>query len=107
MPTPDVKPSYGLQTSEAAQTLAQTLLERYPAAFHVDAAAVRPLQIRIDRDIRQALGVPRQVVSEVLSGYTYRHAYRAALAAPGAKRVDFAGTIHRDDGWQSRCSAQP
>ena len=50
MPTQDVKPPYWLQISEAAQTLAHTLLERYPAAFCAEPAAVRPLKIGIDRE---------------------------------------------------------
>ena len=91
MPTPDVTPPYWLQISEAAQTLAYTLLERYPAAFGADPAAVRPLKIGIDRDIQQALGVAPKLVHEVLSGYTHRRAYRAALAVPGAMRVDLHG----------------
>jgi hypothetical protein len=91
MPTPDVKPPYWLQTSEAAQTLAHILLAQYPAAFGAEPAAVRPLKIGIDRDMQQALDVPRQVVSEVLRRYTRRRAYRAALAVPGAMRVDLHG----------------
>jgi ProQ/FINO family len=91
MPTQDVKPPYWLQISEAAQTLAHTLLERYPAAFCAEPAAVRPLKIGIDHDIRQALDVGPTVVSEVLRGYTRRRAYRAALAVPGAMRVDLDG----------------
>jgi len=91
MPTPDTASPYWLQGSAAAQTLARTLLERYPAAFHADAAAVRPLKIGIDHDIRQALDVAPRVVSEVLRGYTRRRAYRAALAVPGALRVDLHG----------------
>src|SRR5713226_8388029 len=91
MPTPDTASPYWLQGSAAAQTLARTLLERYPAAFHAEAAAVRPLKIGIDHDIRQALDVAPRVVSEVLRGYTRRRAYRAALAVPGALRVDLHG----------------
>jgi hypothetical protein len=91
MPPQDVKPPYWLQISEAAQTLAHTLLERYPAAFGAAPAAVRPLKIGIDHDIRQALDVGPAVVSEVLRGYTRRRAYRAALAVPGAMRVDLDG----------------
>jgi ProQ/FINO family len=91
MPPQDVKPPYWLQISEAAQTLAHTLLERYPAAFCAEPAAVRPLKIGIDHDIRQALDVGPTVVSEVLRGYTRRRAYRAALAVPGAMRVDLDG----------------
>ncbi len=72
MPTQDVKPPYWLQISEAAQTLAHTLLERYPATFCADPAAVRPLKIGIDRDIQQALDVPPTVVTEVMRRYT-RH----------------------------------
>src|SRR3989442_12462081 len=91
MPTQDTQLPGWLQGSAAAQTLARTLLERYPAAFHTAAAAVRPLNIGIDHDIRQALEVAPRVVSEVLRGYTRRRAYRAALAAPGALRVDLHG----------------
>jgi sRNA-binding protein len=91
MPTPDTASPYWLQGSAAAQTLARTLLERYPAAFHAAAAAVRPLKIGIDHDIQQALDVASKVVSEVLRGYTRRRAYRAALAVPGALRVDLHG----------------
>ena len=91
MPTQDPAPPGWLQISEAAQTLACTLLERYPAAFCADPAAVRPLKIGIDRDIQQALGVAPKIVHEVLSGYTHRRAYRAALAVPGAMRVDLHG----------------
>ena len=91
MPTPDVKPPYWLQISEAAQTLAHILLAQYPAAFYAEPAAVRPLKIGIDRDIQQALDVLRKVVSEVLRRYTRRRAYREALAVPGAMRVDLHG----------------
>src|SRR6266852_3915240 len=91
MPTPDTAAPYWLQGSAAAQTLARTLLERYPAAFHAEAAAVRPLKIGMNHDIRQALDVAPRVVSEVLRGYTRRRAYRAALAVPGALRVDLHG----------------
>src|SRR5712691_9319136 len=91
MPTQDTAAPYWLQGSAAAQTLARTLLARYPAAFHAEAAAVRPLKIGIDHDIQQALDVASKVVSEVLRGYTRRRAYRAALAVPGALRVDLHG----------------
>jgi hypothetical protein len=91
MPTQDTQLPGWLQGSAAAQTLARTLLERYPAAFHAAAAAVRPLKIGIDHDIQQALDVAPRVVSEVLRGYTRRRAYRAALAVPGALRVDLHG----------------
>src|SRR2546428_11668955 len=91
MPTQDTAAPYWLQGSAAAQTLARTLLARYPAAFHTEAAAVRPLKIGIDHDIQQALDVAPRVVSEVLRGYTRRRAYRAALAVPGALRVDLHG----------------
>jgi hypothetical protein len=91
MPTQDTAAPYWLQGSAAAQTLARILLERYPAAFHAEAAAVRPLKIGIDHDIRQALDVAPRVVGEVLRGYTRRRAYRAALAVPGALRVDLHG----------------
>src|SRR6266849_6316367 len=91
MPTQDTASPYWLQGSAAAQTLARTLLERYPAAFHAEAAAVRPLKIGMNHDIRQALDVAPRVVSEVLRGYTRRRAYRAALAVPGALRVDLHG----------------
>ncbi len=91
MPTPDTASPYWLQGSAAAQTLARTLLERYPAAFCAEPAAVRPLKIGIDHDIRQATDVAPRVVSEVLRGYTRRRAYRAALAVPGALRVDLHG----------------
>src|SRR6266567_6479655 len=91
MPTQDTAAPYWLQGSAAAQTLARTLLERYPAAFHAEGAAVRPLKIGIDHDIRQATDVAPRVVSEVLRGYTRRRAYRAALAVPGALRVDLHG----------------
>ncbi len=91
MPTQDTASPYWLQGSAAAQTLARTLLERYPAAFHAEGAAVRPLKIGIDHDIRQALDVAPKVVSDVLRGYTRRRAYRAALAVPGALRVDLHG----------------
>ena len=91
MPTQDVTPPGWLQISEAAQTLAHTLLEQYPAAFCAEPAAVRPLKIGIDRDIQQALDVGPQVVSEVMRRYTRRRAYREALAVPGAMRVDLHG----------------
>ena len=52
---------------------------------------MRPLKIGIDRDIQQALDVAPKIVREVLSGYTHRRAYRAALAVPGAMRVDLHG----------------
>ena len=91
MPTQDTASPYWLQGSAAAQTLARTLLKRYPAAFHAEGAAVRPLKIGIDHDIRQALDVAPRVVGEVLRGYTRRRAYRAALAVPGALRVDLHG----------------
>src|SRR5712664_649029 len=91
MPTQDTAAPYWLQGSAAAQTLARTVLARYPAAFHAEGAAVRPLKIGIDHDIRQALDVTPRVVSEVLRGYTRRRAYRAALAVPGALRVDLHG----------------
>src|SRR5688500_13541925 len=39
MPTQDTAPPGWLQVSEAAQTLARTLLERYPAAFCAEPAA--------------------------------------------------------------------
>jgi sRNA-binding protein len=91
MPTQDTAAPYWLQGSAAAQTLARILLARYPAAFHAEAAAVRPLKIGIDHDIRQALEVAPRVVSEVLRGYTRRRAYRTALAVPGALRVDLHG----------------
>ena len=86
MPTQDVKLPGWLQISEAAHTLAHTLLERYPAAFRADPAGVRPLKIRIDRDIRQALGVSRQVVSEVLSGYKYLYKFKFISFLCRAKR---------------------
>lgn len=72
----------------AVQALAQTLLERYPAALQAESAAVRPLKIGIDRDLQQALDVEPSVLRRVLRGYTRSRAYRQALAAPGAMRVD-------------------
>ena len=85
-------PAAGLDAgSPAVQTLARTLLARYPAAFRAEAAEVRPLKIGIDRDLQQALDVHPAVLRTVLGGYTRRRAYRAALAAPGAMRVDLAG----------------
>src|SRR2546423_246938 len=80
-----------MQGSPAVQTLARTLLARYPAAFRAEGAEVRPLKIGIDRDLQQALDVDPAVLRTVLGGYTRRRAYRAALAAPGAMRVDLAG----------------
>jgi hypothetical protein len=80
-----------MQGSPAVQTLARTLLARYPAAFRAEGAEVRPLKIGIDRDLQQALDVNPAVLRTVLGGYTRRRAYRAALAAPGAMRVDLAG----------------
>ena len=80
-----------MQGAPAVQTLARTLLARYPAAFRAEGAEVRPLKIGIDRDLQQALDVDPAVLRTVLGGYTRRRAYRAALAAPGAMRVDLAG----------------
>jgi len=96
MPTQDTQLPGWLQGSAAAQTLARTLLERYPAAFHTAAAAVRPLKIGIDHDIQQALDVAPRVVSEVLRGYTRRRAYRAALAAFLAKAAANGLLAHHD-----------
>lgn len=80
--TRDATAPYWLQGSAAAQTLAPPLLEGYPAAFHAEGAAVRPLKIGIDHDMRHALDVAPRVVSEVLRG---------AWAVPGALRVDLPG----------------
>ena len=67
------------------------MLARYPAVFQAEGSEVRPLKIGIDRDLQQALDVDPAVLRTVLGGYTRRRAYRAALAAPGAMRVDLAG----------------
>ena len=91
MPPQDPPLPGWLQGSPAVQTLARTLLARYPAAFRAEGSEVRPLKIGIDRDIQQALDVNPAVLRTVLGGYTRRRAYRAALAAPGAMRVDLAG----------------
>jgi ProQ/FINO family len=91
MPLQDTTLPGWMQGSPAVQTLARTLLARYPAAFRAEGAEVRPLKIGIDRDLQQALDVDPAVLRTVLGGYTRRRAYRAALAAPGAMRVDLAG----------------
>src|SRR5215475_12212395 len=91
MPTQDTTLPGWMQGSPAVQTFARTLLARYPAAFRAAGAEVRPLKIGIDRDLQQALDVDPAVLRTVLGGYTRRRAYRAALAAPGAMRVDLAG----------------
>jgi hypothetical protein len=91
MPPQDPPLPGWMQGSPAVQTLARTLLARYPAAFRAAGAEVRPLKIGIDRDLQQALDVNPAVLRTVLGGYTRRRAYRAALAAPGAMRVDLAG----------------
>src|SRR4029450_7590096 len=91
MPPQDPTLPGWMQGAPAVQTLARTLLARYPAAFRAAGAAVRPLKIGIDRDLQQALDVDPAVLRTVLGGYTRRRAYRAALAAPGAMRVDLAG----------------
>jgi hypothetical protein len=91
MPPQDTPLPGWMQGSPAVQTLARTLLARYPAAFRAEGAEVRPLKIGIDRDLQQALDVNPAVLRTVLGGYTRRRAYRAALAAPGAMRVDLAG----------------
>src|SRR5256714_6632566 len=91
MPLQDTTLPGWMQGSPAVQTLARTLLARYPAAFRAEGAAVRPLKIGIDRDLQQALDVDPAVLRTVLGGYTRRRAYRAALAAPRAMRVDLAG----------------
>ena len=91
MPPQDTTLPGWMQGSPAVQTLARTLLARYPAAFRAEGAEVRPLKIGIDRDLQQALDVDPAVLRTVLGGYTRRRAYRAALAAPGAMRVDLAG----------------
>ena len=91
MPLQDTLLPGWMQGSPAVQTLARTLLARYPAAFRAEGAEVRPLKIGIDRDLQQALDVDPAVLRTVLGGYTRRRAYRAALAAPGAMRVDLAG----------------
>ena len=91
MPPQDTTLPGWMQGAPAVQTLARTLLARYPAAFRAEGAEVRPLKIGIDRDLQQALDVDPAVLRTVLGGYTRRRAYRAALAAPGAMRVDLAG----------------
>ena len=91
MPPQDTTRPGWMQGSPAVQTFARTLLARYPAAFRAEGAEVRPLKIGIDRDLQQALDVDPAVLRTVLGGYTRRRAYRAALAAPGAMRVDLAG----------------
>src|SRR5262245_6013303 len=91
MPPQDTTLPGWMQGAPAVQTLARTLLARYPAAFRAAGAEVRPLKIGIDRDLQQALDVDPAVLRTVLGGYTRRRAYRAALAAPGAMRVDLAG----------------
>jgi sRNA-binding protein len=93
MPPQDTSLPGWMQGSPAVQTLARTLLARYPAAFRAAGAEVRPLKIGIDRDLQQALDVDPAVLRTVLRGYTRRRAYRAALAAPGAMRVDLAGQL--------------
>ena len=75
----------------AVQTLARTLLARYLPHSGPKARRCGPLKIGIDRDLQQALDVDPAVLRTVLGGYTRRRAYRAALAAPGAMRVDLAG----------------
>src|SRR3954464_6914569 len=84
MPPQDTLLPGWMQGSPAVQTLARTLLARYPAAFRAEGAEVRPLKIGIDRDLQQALDVNPAVLRTVLGGYTRRRAYRAALAAPVA-----------------------
>src|ERR671926_33781 len=91
MPLQDTALPGWMQGSPAVQTLARTLLARYPAAFRAEGAEVRPLKIGIDGDLQQALDGNPAVLRTVLGGYTRRRAYRAALAAPGAMRVDLAG----------------
>src|SRR5688572_15723381 len=90
MPPQDPPLPGWMQGSPAVQTLARTLLARYPAVFRAEGAEVRPLKIGIDRDLQQALDVHPAVLRTVLGGYTRRRTYRAALAAPGAMRVDLA-----------------
>ena len=57
MPLQDPPLPGWMQGSPAVQTLARTLLARYPAAFRAAGAEVRPLKIGIDRDLQQALDV--------------------------------------------------
>ncbi len=66
MPPADSPVPYGLRTTDAAQALAHTVLACYPAAFCVDPAGVRPLQVGIHREIALALDVPRVVVREMM-----------------------------------------
>src|SRR5204862_8014749 len=80
-----------MQGAVAVQALARSRLARYPAGFRAEGAAVRALKVGIERDLQQALDVDPAVLRTVLGGYTRRRAYRAALAAPGAMRVDLAG----------------
>src|ERR671933_343063 len=78
MPPQDTTLPGWMQGSPAVQTLARTLLARYPGAFRAEGAEVRPLKIGIDRDLQQALDVDPAVLRTVLGGYTRRRAYRAA-----------------------------
>src|SRR4029453_7286888 len=91
MPPQDTTRPGWMQGAPAVQTLARTLLARYPAAFRAEGSEVRPLKIGSDRDLQQRWAVAPAVLGTGLGGYPRRRAYRAALAAPGAMRVDLAG----------------
>src|SRR5438105_8589963 len=91
MPPQDTTLPGWMQGSPAVQTLARTVLAGVPGGFRAEGSEVPPLKIGIDRDLQQALDVDPAVLRTVLGGYTRRRAYRAALAAPGAMRVDLAG----------------
>jgi sRNA-binding protein len=68
MPPQDPTRPGWMQGAPAVQTLARTLLARYPAAFRAEGAEVRPLKIGIDRDLQQALDVDPAVLRTVLGG---------------------------------------
>jgi sRNA-binding protein len=75
---------------KAIFVMVATLQRRWPDSF----GALRPLKVGIDRDVRAALPeLSRTAISRAMNRYTRNPAYLAALAAPGAVRVDLDGAV--------------
>ncbi len=82
--------------AERTRAFIEELIQRFPACFSADAAAVRPLAIGIEKELKKALAAegddapPGWLIRQALARYTRAPAYLAAIMA-GGDRIDLEG----------------
>lgn len=82
--------------AERTRAFIEELIERFPACFSADAAAIRPLAIGIEKELKKSLAAdgeaapPGWLIRQALARYTRSPAYLAAIIA-GGDRINLAG----------------